>query len=413
MARRAGAPLMPGLFSTLANAGRAAERDVANDRFFGPSETALSGRVTSETVVQASAVLPCVGIIAETIGSTTLEFQPVDGDETSERFPFEEVFANQPNPLMTGAEVWSTFAFNAVLRGRAYAEPVVISADEVELWPLMPTRYQEHHGERTFGLDYFYEDGRTRHFRAGELLTGTGLTPDGVHAVVPWKTARTAIELANILESFGTVFFRNGARPSGVLSTDQALTPEAIDRLKAEFNGNFAGVLNAGKVPVLEQSLTYQPIVSSNKDGQYLEIRRNQIRELARNWRIPPVLIGETDEWDEAAAQGFVRYTLRPWCHRLEQAIRRDLMTPAQRKLFKPRFNLDALLRGDSATQHRNAVLARTSSTHSINELRTGWFGLPKINEDWANDPRAPLNSNRAADTMTGGTTAPQDRSDV
>ena len=55
-------------------------------------------------------------------------------------------------------------------------------------------------------------------------------------------------------------------------------------------------------------------------------------------------------------------------------------------------------------------IVARTASIMSVNEVRTGWFGLARIDEDWANDPRAALNSNRAADTATGGETAPQDK---
>lgn len=70
------------------------------------------------------------------------------------------------------------------------------------------------------------------------------------------------------------------------------------------------------------------------------------------------------------------------------------------------------MLRGDAGTQWRNAVLARTASILSTNELRTGWFGLARINADWADDPRTALNSNRAADTVTGGETAPQDKVD-
>ncbi len=68
---------------------------------------------------------------------------------------------------------------------------------------------------------------------------------------------------------------------------------------------------------------------------------------------------------------------------------------------------------GDSATQWRNAVLARTASIASVDELRTNWFGLPALDEAWSKDARTPLNSNRAADTTDGGMTAPQDRSDA
>jgi HK97 family phage portal protein len=407
---------MGGLFGAMSS-GLRATRDISDDRYFGGVDGLnATGRVTSETVACASAVLPCVGLIAETIGSLPLEFPRRDGDQVGAAFPFADAFAYQPNPIMSGGEFWSTVAFNAVLRGRSFAEPVVHGPEDVELWPLRPTQLADRSGERTFGVDYWYEDGRSRHFRAGELLTCSGLSSDGVFAIVPWKTAQAAIELANTLEAFGHRFFRNGARPSGVLSTDQKLSPEAIARLGVEFNGNFAGVLNAGKVPILEQSLTYQAITASNTDSQYLEIRRNQIREIARNWRIPLHMLGEGDaskKNEEQQALEFVKYTLRPWLRRIEQAIGRDLMTPDQRLQFKVKFNLDALLRGDSATQWRNAVLARTASLASIDELRTNWFGLPAIGTDWSQDQREPLNTNRAADTADGGMTAPQDRSDA
>jgi len=68
------------------------------------------------------------------------------------------------------------------------------------------------------------------------------------------------------------------------------------------------------------------------------------------------------------------------------------------------------MLRGDSATQWKNAVLARTAGILSVNTIGTQWFGQPRINEDWADDPRAALNSNRAADTATGGETSPADK---
>ncbi|MDB5458142.1 MAG: phage portal protein [Caulobacter sp.] len=390
-------------------------RDATDDRWFGGDGAgAMGGPVTADTVIMAGAVFPIVSGIAETIGTLPLEIIRRDGS-AGEDYPYAESLCDGPNPLMTSDEFWSTFAFNTVLRGRAYAEPIIHSSTELELWPLSPVRLVEDHGERTFGVDYFYEDGRSRRFRQGELLTGSGISTDGVYSVVPWKTARLAIDMANTLEAFGRAFFKNGARPSGVLSTEQTLTEPALERLKNQFNGNFAGVLNAGKVPILEASLKYLPITNNNVDNQYLELRRNAVREVARNWRYPLHMLGESesDEDTEQRALEFVKYVIRPWTGRIEKAIGRDLMTPAQRRVYRAKFDLDGLLRGDSATQWRNAVLARTASLASANELRVGWFDLPRIEEDWADDPRTPLNSNRAADTTSGGMTSPQDRTDA
>lgn len=391
------------------------DRDGFNDRYFGGVYLQDGMPVSAETVVMAGAVFPIVALIAETFGSFSLDFVRRDGDESGELFPLAETIAEFPNPLMTGAEFWATFAFNMVLRGKAYAEPVFNGPTDLEIWPLSPLRAVDQHQERRFGVDYWYEDGRSRHFRAGELLTGAGLSADGVFSVVPWKVAKTAIDMANVLEAFGRTFFRNGARPSGVLSTDNELSEEAADRLKAQFNGNFAGVLNAGKVPLLEAGLKYQSITSNNSDAQYAELVEKTQKDVARNWRVPLALAGleASSKTDEQQSTPFVKFVMRPLTRRVEFAIARDLMTPAQRAIWKPRFNMDTLLRGDSATQWRNAVLARTASLASANELRVGWFGLPKIPEAWADDARTPLNSNRAADTADGGMTAPQDRSDA
>lgn len=402
------------LLSWFGGGKKALTRDPFDDRFFGGPVTIGNFIVSPETAVRAEAVISCVEFIAETIGSLPLEFPRRDGKEGAS-LPLEEVLSYQPNPINTGVEFWSTMAFNAVLRGRAYAEPVVISPSEMELWPLRPSKVCEEFGDRALRVKYTDDRNRERIFGPHQLLRIYGISADGIGAIVPWDVARAAIELANTLEDFGKNYFKNGARPSGVLSTNQTLSKDAITRLKDEFNGNFAGTLNAGKVPVLEQSLEYKPISAVNTDSQYLELRRNQVRVIARKWRIPLELLGESESTknDEQQSQRLVKYTLRPWLRRIEQAIVRDLLTPEQRKEFKAKFNLDALLRGDSATQWRNAVLARTAGVMSVNELRTKWFNQPRLEEEWADDPHAPLNSNRAADTTDGGMTAPQDRSDA
>lgn len=171
----------------------------------------------------------------------------------------------------------------------------------------------------------------------------------------------------------------------------------------------------AGKIPVLEQGLDFKDVSSNNSDAQMAELIRQRTLEMARYWHIPKSLVGEeggAKANHEQEALDFVKYCIRPWARRIEQAVRQRLMTPDQRRLWNFKLNMDGLLRGDSATQFRNAVLARTAGTHSINDIRE-WFGLPRIDEAWADDPREPLNSNRAADMTTGGQTAPQDRQDA
>lgn len=242
-----------------------------------------------------------------------------------------------------------------------------------------------------------------------QLFWFTGISDGGMRPLVPWKQAKGAIDFQLALEVGARAFFRNDRRPSGVLSTEQTLTDGSASRLKDGVER-----WKRGGTPVLEAGVKYLPVGTSNVDSQLVELIKQRTLEMGRYWRIPRSIIG--DEGGNAGnneqdTRGFVNFALRPLTRRIEQAITVRLLPPSLRaQRVRAKFNLDSMLRGDAATQWKNAVLARTASVLSTNELRVGWFGQARIEEDWADDPRTPLNSNRAADTMSGGETAPQDK---
>lgn len=226
---------------------------------------------------------------------------------------------------------------------------------------------------------------------------------------MPWRQAKGAIDFQLALEVGSRAFFRNDRRPSGIVTTDQKLTDPAAARI-----ADGVRKWQRGGTPVFEQGLTYKAVGSSNTDAQLVELFQQRTLELARYWRIPRSMIsdeGGNAGNNEQDTRSFVNWALRPLTRRIEQAITVRMLPPDLRAQgVRAKFNLDSMLRGDAATQWKNAVLARTASVMSVDELRTGWFGLAPLGEDWSADPRAALNSNRAADTATGGETAPQDK---
>jgi HK97 family phage portal protein len=297
-------------------------------------------------------------------------------------------------------------AYTAALRGIAFAEPTV-GLDNVELWPLDPRGTSVTWRDRSFSVNYS-ADGVVRQFVPQQMFWFSGLADSTAKPLVPWQQAKGSIEFALALELGARSFFKNNMRFSGMLSTDHKLTDESIKHLR----DGIARWKNGG-IPVLEQGLTFSNTQSTNADSQTTELIKQRTMEMARYWHIPRSMIAEdggTAASQEQEALAFVKYTMRPWVRRIEQAISVRLLPPDMKAAgIRARFNLDSLLRGDSATQFRNAVLARTAGTHSIDDIRVNWFDLPAYGEDWSQDPRAPLNSNRAADTVTGGQTAPQD----
>ncbi len=370
--------------------------------------TSMSSADRAEAAAKVSAVYFCCSLIAVIVGSLPRVFNGPDG-RNDPAMPISDLVLHAPNRLQTGDEFWSSMAFRSALAGIAFAEPVGSVLQGVEMWPLTPVRTEVDWEDRDFEIRYSPERGPMRVLRPQDVFWFAGLADSTARPLTPWRMAKGSIDFALALESQGRDFFSNGARLAGLLTTEDKLTDEAIARLKASIAG-----WRSGKIPVLEQGLTFKDVASNNTDSQLAELIKQRTLELARYWHIPKSLIGEeggAKANHEQEALDFVKYSIRPWTRRIEQAVRNRLMTPDQRARWTFKMNLDGLLRGDSATQFRNAVLARTAGTHSIDDLRRDWFDLPEYNEDWSQDPRAPLNSNRAADSVTGGQTAPQDQS--
>lgn len=396
--------------AAMPSAERQAPTPLTDGRFWGDDDwIAALGLPTEankpETAARVSAVAFCVGTIADLLGSFGIDL--VDPEMRKVEAPLGDVLAYEPNPLQTGAEFWASMAYAAALEGMAIAEPVV-GFDQVELWPLDPLLTNVDWKYRRFTVET-WADGKHRRLVPSQLFWFSGLADATMRPLVPWKMAKGSIDFQLALEVGGRSFFKNNRRLGGLLSTDAALTEEGIERIRA-------GIARwkRGGIPVLEQGLKYQDVAGSNEDAQLVELIRQRTLELARYWRIPKSMIGEeggTAASQEQQALEFVKYTMRPWVRRIEQAVSARLLPPDMKADgIRAKFNMDGLLRGDSATQFRNAVLARTAGTHSVDDIRTGWFGLPAFNEEWSRDPRAPLNSNRAADGVTGGETAPQDK---
>lgn len=375
------------------------------DEFFGFTPLRAA---TAEQAARNAAVNFCCSTIAEAVGSLPVEVY--EGDDLATGFELGEVLAYAPNPLQVGAEFWAAMVFSMQLRGWAFAEPVM-SATGIEIWPLDPLRTLPEWGERSLKVTYTSAQGASRILGPADLFWITGLADGKTTPLTPWKMAKGSIDFAMALENQGRSSAQNGNRPGGTMESDQELGDEVIERLKEQM-----AAWRRGGNAVLESGLKYKVVQATSAEAQLLELIEQRIIEMCLFWRMPlsialPKYAGKANS--EQAAGDFVRYLIRPLARRIEQAVTYRLFTPDMRRRgLKVKLNLDGFLRGDSATQAKNAVLYRTAATHSVNDIRTKMFGLPPHPEAWADDPREPLNSNRAGDTAMGGETAPQDKVD-
>jgi HK97 family phage portal protein len=126
---------------------------------------------------------------------------------------------------------------------------------------------------------------------------------------------------------------------------------------RKEFHENTAESIRLGRSPLLEGGIDAKALGINPDDAQLLESRSFSVEEICRWFRVPPFMVGHSEKstsWGSGIEQqmiAFLTFTLRPWLVRIEQAIAKDLQTPADRLRFYPKYAVEGLLRADSTAR--------------------------------------------------------------
>ena len=331
-----------------------------------------------ETALKLSAAFACDRLISETVASLpafVYERLTDGGRQRATNHPLYDVLHRQPNEYQTAAEFFDFMTHCALMRGNGFARIVPGARGFVDqLIPLHPDavtmeplprgglRYRVSRPEQA-PLILLDED----------VLHVKGMSRDGVTGVSVITYAAESLGLALAADRYGARFFRNNARPGGVLETAKTLSPDAALRLKQSWEEAHTGD-SQHRVAVLEEGLTFKDVGLNNKDSQFLETREFQAEDICRWFRVPPHMVGLTSKvtsWGsgiEQLGQGFITYTLMIWLKRWEQAISRDLIL-APNKYFVE-FATEALLRGDTKARYDAYAIALDKGFMSPNEVR-------------------------------------------
>mgnify|MGYP000889436946 FL=1 len=341
--------------------------------FFGSTS---SGKAVNErTAMQTTAVYACVRILAETIASLPLHSYKytASGKEKDMGHQLYYLLHDEPNPEMTSFVFRETLMSHLLLWGNAYAQIIRDGRGKVlGLYPLLPDRMTVN---RTTDGQLYYEYRKDTGYailRPEDVLHIPGLGFDGLIGYSPIAMAKNAIGMAIATEEYGAKFFANGANPGGVLEHPGVVKDPA--RIRESWNAVYQGSGNAHRVAVLEEGMKFQPIGIPPEQAQFLETRKFQINEIARIFRIPPHMIGDLEKSSfsniEQQSLEFVKYTLDPWVVRWEQAMQRALLSPAEKKDYFIKFNVDGLLRGDYQSRMNGYAVGRQNGWMSANDIR-------------------------------------------
>lgn len=355
---------------------------------WGGARNPTGVRVTPDNAIESTVVLACIRCLAESVASLKLSlFKDVKGvRESDSANPMNKLIASTPNDRQTSFEWREQGMLWLGLYGNWYNQIVRGPGDVVQqLIPLHPSRMKvEEVDGGSLRYTYSESSGGSSTYAQEDIVHVRWMSNDGIEGMVPTTVSKDAIALARACELHGSRFFGNGARPGVILQTPNQVTPESALLLREAWERAHRGVDNSWKTAVLTNGLEAKELGSNNTESQYLEVRRFQVEEICRTYRVPPHLVMDLNRATfsniEQQSLDFLQYTLTPWLKRLEQAFDRDLLNDSVDHYFE--FDTKTLLRGDAASRASWYTSMWNLGVLSVNEIRSAEGLNPVENGD-------------------------------
>lgn len=306
--------------------------------WLGISHHSLAGvHVNEHTSLGFTAVYRAVSIVSGTVAGLPLKSYR-DDKTTGQRVRVASVL-DDPGGFfgLTQFEWVELVMIHLLLHGNAYLLHQYNQGGAlIGLLPLHPSCVQVCPVDDPWRKEFevtLCEAGRVR-LTPMDLTHIMGLGTDGLRGLSPIRIMRNAVGTGLAGDEAAARMFGNGMLIGGLVSSDETLTKDQAEEVKAGLKAKLAGVDKAGDIAVVNASLKFSPWTMSNGDAQFLETRVHQIEEVARMFGVPPHLLGQTEKqtsWGTGVSEqnrGLARYTLAPWTSRLEQRLSGLLTRP-------------------------------------------------------------------------------------
>lgn len=356
--------------------------------------------ISPEEARSAPTVHSCVSLISQSIARMEwCVYSNVGGvDQKVYGHPLYDLLNRAPANYM-GAMTWrQSMLLDCLLYGNAYS---FIERDAsgrvVALHKLRPDLMDVQRVDRE--VVYRYSGGDSGQFTspAYDIFHLIGSSADGLLGDSAINLCRQIIGVELESEAYVANFFRNGARPAGVLEVTGVLTPEAFTRLKDSWSATQGGSRNAGRVAILESGYKFTPISVDPDDAQLIELRRYCREQISAAFGVPARMVGDSAAQSYASAEQsdieFTKHTLGAWAARLEEEVALKLISRGEQ--IKTKISFDELVRGDLVARFSAYSTALASGFLSINEVRAR-EGAPPV--EGGEICRAPLNYEAISD---------------
>lgn len=347
----------------------------------GQSNSKSGQAVNVKTALEVTAVLGCARVIAEGVAQVPWKLyrrEPGKGRAEARDHSLFRLLHRKPNPWQTSFEFREQIALHLVLTNNAFVFlNKSVSGEILEMFAYEPGSVTvTRQPDMSLTYQVALQNGGKVNLPTENIWHIRGPSWNGYLGMDAVNLARNTIGLALATEEFASGLFANGARPGGIISTDQNLNAETLAMLRQSWADAQSGSGNAMKTALLAGGLKWQSLSYSADEAQFVETRKRIISDICAAFRVNPIMVMQTDGTATYASveQMFLAHlthTLMPWYERIEQSAEINLLSEReQAEGYYTKLEAKGLMRGTAKERAEFNQIMRQNGALTANEWR-------------------------------------------
>jgi len=330
-------------------------------------------------VLAFSAVFACVTIIAADIGKLRIKLVDQDDNgiasEVKTASPFLPVLS-KPNRYQTRIKFMEQWVVSKLLYGNTFAlkqrdaRGIVNTLYILDAQRVTPLVADDGSVYYKLAADHLSQLDESITVPASEIIHDRMVCLwHPLVGVSPIYACGMSATMGNRIQGNSTKFFDNMSRPSGALSAPGTISDETAVRIKKAWEENYGGS-NFGRLAVLGDGLKYEAMTIPAGEAQLIEQLKWTVEDVARCFHVPLFKLGGPEPVRvsvESLNQTYYSDCLQTLIESVEACLDDGLSLPGG---YYTEFDLDGLMRMDTATRYDTKSKAITGGWMSPNEAR-------------------------------------------
>lgn len=348
-------------------------RDYNGNSLLNSAESVGTIPVNESTALKLSAVWACVKIKSNQLATLPFNFYQRDkkGDSYVALKSAAQMLMKKPNKFMSAFDFKFAMMAAKMLHGNGYARIVRdTNLTPIELIPIHPLRVEPiiKDGELVYRIDggYLESPDNMLHFK--------GLTLDGLVGMSAIKAEAQNLGLALASQNELKNFYEKGSKIPGFVSYPNKLETVSKQKSEAALQNKIAGTSPTTQVPIFDNGAKYVPVGVNPAEALWLDMMGYGVEEICRIFGVPPHLIASlkqsTNNNIEHQGMDFVNHGLLPEAKCFEEELDRKLLSTFEQADHYSKFNMNGLLRGDSAARAALYQVLHNTAAINANQIR-------------------------------------------